>query len=1051
LAISSSTRKAGPFLGNDATTVFPFAFKVFTAADLLVVNTSALGVESDLELDVDYTVSLNANQDSDPGGSVTRLAALPTGERLTITSDVAALQPLVLTNNGGFYPNVINDAFDKITIIAQQLIEQVGRSLKLPISSTASATLPDPVPNSILAWNSDADGFVNIDPTDLATVSGYADARVEVYNGDGVETEFEIDFNPGVLANLDISISGVTQVAGVDFSWLGTTITFATAPPNGTAIQVRYARPLSPPPALDAAVAASQASAAEAGDYAAVTAADRVQTGLDAAVTAADRVQTGLDAAVTAADRVVTTADRVQTGLDRVATTADRVQTGLDRVATTADRVQTGLDRVATGADRVQTGLDRAASTAAAATAAGLANMWPDTVTGLANTPADGYFSVPPSSSGVITIYQDVGGVATPVYYDYSLTPDHKSRLTVPPQLTGTRSRGFHIHKACDDWANGTRLSGTILSIGDSLGQRDYKNGPEQLARILSGWFKDRPVMYPTQAGGFNDGAGGTRFVTGARSTATSNIKTDYSTAYTGSTQSLAPGQIATYAGGADGGALYCNRIRIPMIRASGGPTFKIEIANASAAPAIASGSWVSPTVGQIASGHSLTGSDLIVDLNAAAGIEWVELVVTYGQWTYRLTNTHGSVTGKALNGWLEISDRSAINIVRFAETSNSFANEVSGSQTYMAPFIANVQPDVILICSDDQIASYQNFLPILEAAITAAGLTYKPTVILAGNPTNASDDTALATRTDYCSSYCASRLGWITADLIAITGGLAEVTREGVAGDGTHPWATNDIAYRAAWNIWAGQNGLVADLLGGVASSRDIVRSAGSGAITSEGMRALQAATSAIDTGFMTWSGIVTGTASVTVNADKSMSLACGATSGSKGVAYINETNPYFGRANGSRPLALEGGFSFWVKPVTANTTGIMRAIWTLDRGYNAAHTGALTGGGVGFIFENGTVYGIYWNGSAETKTATSHTLTTNQFDDFQVVLKTIPNDTTNALAEFFVNGVSLNPGGSNYRRAGSASALRFEIEQSSAAAYTLRVSPPKLANIRG
>ena len=302
MAISSSTRKAGPFLGNDATTVFPFAFKVFTAADLLVVNTSALGVESDLELDVDYTVTLNADQDNDPGGSITRAAALPTGERLTITSDVAALQPLVLTNNGGFYPRVINDAFDKITIIAQQLLEQVGRSLKLPISSTASATLPDPVANSILAWNSDASGFVNIDPTDLVNVAAYSEAFVKLFAGDGVETDFELDYNPGVLANLDVSISGVTQVGGEDFTWIGTTIMFDVPPPDGTRIQVRYTRVL-PPVDLDAATTAAEASATAAAADAVATAADRVQTGLDRVATAADRVQTGLDRAATGTAR----------------------------------------------------------------------------------------------------------------------------------------------------------------------------------------------------------------------------------------------------------------------------------------------------------------------------------------------------------------------------------------------------------------------------------------------------------------------------------------------------------------------------------------------------------------------------------------------------------------------------------------------------------------------------------------------------------------------------------------------------------------------------
>lgn len=311
MAISSSTRKAGPFLGNDATTVFPFAFKVFTSADLRVVRTNALGVESDLVLDTDYTVALNSNQDNDPGGTVTRGTALPTGERLTITSGVEALQPLVLTNNGGFYPRVINDAFDKITIIAQQLIEQVGRSLKLPISSTASATLPDPVANRLIAWNSSANGFTNVDPASIATVAAYADANLELFTGNGTQTAFTLAQDPAVLANLDVSISGVTQVGGEDFTWIGTTLTFVVAPPNGTRIQVRYTRAI-PPVDLAAAVAAAEA--------------DRVAT-------AADRVQTGLDVIATAADVVSAEADRVATAADAVATAADRVQTGLDRTA----------------------------------------------------------------------------------------------------------------------------------------------------------------------------------------------------------------------------------------------------------------------------------------------------------------------------------------------------------------------------------------------------------------------------------------------------------------------------------------------------------------------------------------------------------------------------------------------------------------------------------------------------------------------------------------------------------------------------------------------
>ena len=42
MSISTTVRRAGPYAGNGAQTVFPFAFKVFSSADLVV--TRAAGV-----------------------------------------------------------------------------------------------------------------------------------------------------------------------------------------------------------------------------------------------------------------------------------------------------------------------------------------------------------------------------------------------------------------------------------------------------------------------------------------------------------------------------------------------------------------------------------------------------------------------------------------------------------------------------------------------------------------------------------------------------------------------------------------------------------------------------------------------------------------------------------------------------------------------------------------------------------------------------------------------------------------------------------------------
>jgi hypothetical protein len=91
LTISSETRKAGPYTGNGLTTSFSFAFKVFTTADVLVVRTDLSGLESTLTLTTDYTVTLNSNQDANPGGTVTLPSALTTGYLLTLSSQVRSV------------------------------------------------------------------------------------------------------------------------------------------------------------------------------------------------------------------------------------------------------------------------------------------------------------------------------------------------------------------------------------------------------------------------------------------------------------------------------------------------------------------------------------------------------------------------------------------------------------------------------------------------------------------------------------------------------------------------------------------------------------------------------------------------------------------------------------------------------------------------------------------------------------------------------------------------------------------------------------------------
>lgn len=171
MTITTSVRKAGPFPGNGSTTLFGFSFKVFTTADVLVTlaNTST-GVETVQTLSTNYTVSLNADQNTNPGGTVTMLTAPATGYTLTLTSQVAQTQNADIQNAGGFYPQVVTTALDKLTILVQQLAEKLGRSITLPVSSTASAQLPSPVAGAYIVW----DGSASM----LTTAAGVASQTV---------------------------------------------------------------------------------------------------------------------------------------------------------------------------------------------------------------------------------------------------------------------------------------------------------------------------------------------------------------------------------------------------------------------------------------------------------------------------------------------------------------------------------------------------------------------------------------------------------------------------------------------------------------------------------------------------------------------------------------------------------------------------------------------------------------------------------------------------------------------------------------------------------
>jgi len=123
------------YQGNDSATVFPYAFRIFESSDLKVYLTDSENNQALLAEGTDYTVSGAGDED---GGEVTYPVSgdpLAAGETLTILRVIDITQGTDLRNQGAYYPEVVEDEFDRSRMIDQQQQEEIDRSLRQPAAS----------------------------------------------------------------------------------------------------------------------------------------------------------------------------------------------------------------------------------------------------------------------------------------------------------------------------------------------------------------------------------------------------------------------------------------------------------------------------------------------------------------------------------------------------------------------------------------------------------------------------------------------------------------------------------------------------------------------------------------------------------------------------------------------------------------------------------------------------------------------------------------------------------------------------------------------------
>lgn len=177
----SSTAARQTYIGDGSTATYPYNFKIFAPADLVLVKRdTSTGVETFLAYLTDYTVT---GAGAAAGGTFTLLAGvLPSGYALAAYRVVDLLQLTDLRNQGSFLPEVHERVFDRLVMIAQQLQDQLNRSIRFPDSEAGGSATKIPTKErragGYLAFDANGDPMASTGVAGVA-VSAFAQTLVD--------------------------------------------------------------------------------------------------------------------------------------------------------------------------------------------------------------------------------------------------------------------------------------------------------------------------------------------------------------------------------------------------------------------------------------------------------------------------------------------------------------------------------------------------------------------------------------------------------------------------------------------------------------------------------------------------------------------------------------------------------------------------------------------------------------------------------------------------------------------------------------------------------